>query len=70
MRILISQSKVKEKVHALSSTQLSKRKELENTLRVEIYLLCSYHQECGHRSVMDVLDATQHQFDGHGKYRI
>ena len=29
MRILIGQLKVKEKVHALSSTQMSKLKELE-----------------------------------------
>jgi hypothetical protein len=49
MRILIGQSKVKEKVHALSSTQLSRLKELEKFLRVEIMLLCSQHQGCGLR---------------------
>lgn len=59
----VKSAKVKRKVHALSSTQLSKRKVSENHLRVEIFLLCSLHQECGHQSVMGVLNATQHQRD-------
>jgi hypothetical protein len=37
---LISQLKVKEKVHALSSTQMSKLKELETTAQCE--LMCFY----------------------------
>jgi hypothetical protein len=54
-RILIGQSKVKENVHALSSIQWNRRKELEKMLRVEIMLLWSYHQCCRHQSVRGVL---------------
>jgi hypothetical protein len=43
MRISISRSKVKERVYVLSSTQLSRLKELEKLLRVEdsdmVYML-------------------------------
>jgi hypothetical protein len=42
MRILIDQSKVKEKVDALSSTQLSRLKGVEKFVRVDIMLLCSH----------------------------
>lgn len=50
MRILIGQSKVKEKVHALSSTQLSKLKEDRDEF--EGLKLCFYahilsYQGCG-----------------------
>ena len=49
MRISIGQLKVKEKIHAPSSTQLSKLEELdsETILRVEIMLLCSRYQGYG-----------------------
>jgi hypothetical protein len=61
MRMLIGQLIVKEKVHALSSTQLGKLKKRETIFRVGITLLCSHFQSCGHQSVMGVLSVAQHQ---------
>jgi hypothetical protein len=62
---------VKEKVDALSSTQMNKLKELLETAQCQ-ELTCFYvcmRQGCGHQPMVGVLDDAQHQCVGHIKHR-